>query len=372
MRYQVQSSTIFQRQKTLSYPMKKLILIIISFFAVFIHDSSKAAVILQYHHVSNDTPKSTSISPQQFAAHMQYLADNSYRVVPLSDVINSITEGKPIADKTVVITFDDAYLDILEQGKPILDRFNYPFTIFINPGIINRGSKQYLSWAQLKAMAEDDVIIANHGFEHDSWARQPNEMTESQWLRQQIRLLDKAEQELLEKTGQSWRYFAYPYGEFTPEIEKQLAKHNYVAFSQQSGAVGPSTSLTNVPRFPASQPYDKLSSLADKLKSLPLDIELSEQHAQTIYSFNELSATTFKVNTTDFRKSQLNCYISGLGKQTIHWLDDNRFSITFSAPLPIGRVRSNCTAPSISKPGRYYWYSKPWFILKEGKKWYPL
>jgi len=40
--------------------------------------------------------------------------------------------------------------------------------------------------------------------------------------------------------------------------------------------------------------------------------------------------------------------------------------------LPIGRVRSNCTAPSISQPGRYYWYSKPWFILKAGKHWYPL
>jgi hypothetical protein len=61
-----------------------------------------------------------------------------------------------------------------------------------------------------------------------------------------------------------------------------------------------------------------------------------------------------------------------LGKQKIAWQGDNRFTINFSGDLPVGRVRCNCTAASISKPGRYYWYSKPWFILKEGGEWYHL
>ena len=74
----------------------------------------------------------------------------------------------------------------------------------------------------------------------------------------------------------------------------------------------------------------------------------------------------------DFNKSQLNCYISGLGRQEIHWHGDESFTIEFSAPLPSGRVRCNCTAPSLSEPGRFYWYSKPWFILKENGDWYPL
>jgi len=33
---------------------------------------------------------------------------------------------------------------------------------------------------------------------------------------------------------------------------------------------------------------------------------------------------------------------------------------------------SDSTPPSISQPGQYYWYSKPWFILKESGAWYPL
>jgi len=336
------------------------------------HFSSLAAVILQYHHVSDKTPASTSISPTQFEAHMQYLADNNFNVVALSDLMNSIKKQQPITDKTVIITFDDAYLDILTNAKPILDKFNYPFTIFINPAIVERGSRSYLSWQQLKAMADDGVIIANHGMEHDSMARVTKGLTEQEWLQKQTHLLLNAEDIIKEKTGQSWRYFAYPYGEYTPAVQQWVKQNDFIAFSQQSGAVGLATDLTSVPRFPASKPYDQISSLRDKLKSLPFNITLNDENANTIFEFNETKSVTFNVVVDDFHPSQINCYISGLGRQKIEWHEDDSFTINYSAPLPVGRVRCNCTAPSISEPGRYYWYSKPWFILKEGREWYSL
>jgi peptidoglycan/xylan/chitin deacetylase (PgdA/CDA1 family) len=336
------------------------------------HFSSFAAVILQYHHVSDKTPPSTSISPAQFVAHMQYLTDHNFNVVALSDLMNSIKKQQPIADKTVVITFDDAYLDILSNGKPILDKFNYPFTIFINPAIVERGSQSYLSWAQLKAMADDGVIIANHGMEHDSMARITEGLTEQQWLQKNTDLLLNAEAIIKEKTGQNWQYFAYPYGEYTPAVQQWIKQNDFIAFSQQSGAVGLATDLTSVPRFPASKPYDQISSLRDKLKSLPFTMTLPDENAKTIFEHNESKSVTFKVIVNDFHPSQLNCYISGLGRQKIEWQEDDSFTINYSALLPIGRVRCNCTAPSISEPGRYYWYSKPWFILKKGKEWYSL
>lgn len=348
---------------------------VLSFFiacCALVAMNSHGAVILQYHHVANDTPASTSISPEQFEAHMQYLADNSFRVVPLSELMNSIRKQQPIDDKTIAITFDDAYLDILTQAKPILDKYNYPFTIFINPGIVNRGSKNYLTWQQLKAMADDGVIIANHGFEHDSLARIPSDLTEEEWLNKQGELLLKAEKIIEEKTGQTWRYFAYPYGEYSLKTQQWLASHDFIGFSQQSGAVGLATDLTIVPRFPASQPYDKLASLRDKLNSLPFTMTFNGQDSKTIFEKNQVKSTTFNVVVDDFRKTQLNCYVSGIGKQAIEWQSDSSFIINFSAPLPTGRVRANCTAPSINQSGRYYWYSKPWFILKEGGQWYPL
>lgn len=352
--------------------MKKSAPFLLLFIFWCLSQAAHAAVILQYHHVSDKTPKSTSITPAQFEVHMQYLADNGFTVVPLSDIVNSIKKQQPLKDKTVAITFDDAYIDILTQADPILEKFNYPYTIFVNPGIIARKSRSYLSWQQLKEMGDKGVILANHGYEHDSLARIPENMTEEAWLAAQSKLLLKAEATIERHTGQSWQYFAYPYGEYTPAIQAWLAEHDFVAFTQQSGAVGLQTNLTSIPRFPASMPYDKITSLKDKLNSLPFNITLDEKNAQTIFEFQEQNSITFQVEVNDFYKSQLNCYISGIGKQMIEWKSETEFMIHYSKPLPIGRVRSNCTAPSISKNGRYYWYSKPWFILQPNRQWYPL
>ena len=73
--------------------MKKIVLAtLLCCFSI----NSLAAVILQYHHVSETTPKSTSITPAQFEVHLQYLKDNNFTVVPLSELINSVKKQKTL------------------------------------------------------------------------------------------------------------------------------------------------------------------------------------------------------------------------------------------------------------------------------------
>jgi peptidoglycan/xylan/chitin deacetylase (PgdA/CDA1 family) len=330
------------------------------------------AVILQYHHVLNNTSSSTSISPGQFEVHLQYLKDNNFNVVPLSDIMNSIKKQQPLQNKTVAITFDDGYRDIIDNAKPLLDKFGYPFTIFVNPSMIGRNYEGFLTWQQLKLMAEQGAIIANHGFEHNSLARISPGLSEQQWFEKQTILLIEAEQLIRANTGQNWQYLAFPFGEFTPSVQEWLTELDYIGFTQQSGAVGLATNLSAVPRYPVSAPYDQIPRLVDKLNSLPFTITLTNDHAKTVHKYQQSKSITFDVIVDDFHPAQLNCYISGLGKQKIRWLNQESFEITYSGPLPVGRVRCNCTAPSISEPGRYYWYSKPWFILEENGDWYPL
>lgn len=349
-------------------------------FSLFI--TCEAAVILQYHHVSDTTPKSTSISPKQFERHLQYLTDHQFNVIPLPELVSTLKNKQTLPDKTVAITFDDAYNDILLQAKPLLDKFGFPFTIFINPKLLSNNANHYLSWPQVTALAKlpnQQVTLANHGLIHDSFARKPESKTHEEWFEQQTQDLLLAEKLIEKHTGQTWRLFAYPYGEYTLELQTWLKENKFTAFTQQSGAVGLHTNLTTIPRFPASQPYDQLDSLKDKLYSLPLNISVINEtinnkisETKTIARYNTISSVNFEVQTKDFYPQSLNCYVSGLGKQKIKWLSQERFSIEFSGPLPVGRVRSNCTAPSINNPERYYWFSQPWFILNTDGSWYPL
>ena len=88
------------------------------------HPSSFGAVILQYHHVSDTTPSSTSISPQQFEIHMQYLADNNFNVVALSDLMNSIKNN------ILIVSGRHALWKFYPVGKMRVQLF---FRVFIFP-----------------------------------------------------------------------------------------------------------------------------------------------------------------------------------------------------------------------------------------------
>ncbi|TKB45561.1 polysaccharide deacetylase family protein [Thalassotalea mangrovi] len=336
--------------------------------------SAQAAVILVYHHVSEDTPVSTSLSPAQFTRHLTYLRDHGFTVIPLNELVDNLKAGKKIADKTVVITFDDGYTDIYEQAHPILKEFDYPYTLFINPGKVAKQKSGYLTWAQLKVMSDDGVLIANHGLHHDSLIKTPAGMTNQSWVAEKIKQLQESEQILKEKLGQSWKYFALPYGEYHADIQQQLQALDYVVFTQQSGAVGLNTDLTAVPRFPASQPYDKLKPLATKLNSLPFNIASDSQRSDTIVAASTDPEELDKIihlSVDDFSPSQLSCFVSGQGRVDVKWAEDkSAVNLLIKQPLTTGRVRANCTAPSINNPGRYYWYSRPWFVKKADGSWY--
>ena len=122
------------------------------------------AVILLYHHVSDSTPASTSVTPGTFEQHLQYLADG-YNVISLEQVIDQLKSAKPLPEHAVVITFDDGYRDIYDNARPILARYKMPYTVFINPQQIGKYDTQ-LTWQQVVEMEETGARFANHTAHH--------------------------------------------------------------------------------------------------------------------------------------------------------------------------------------------------------------
>jgi peptidoglycan/xylan/chitin deacetylase (PgdA/CDA1 family) len=100
--------------------------------------ASEHGVILLYHHVDSDTPPSTTISPSDFKAHLEYLRDNDFNVIPLDTMIDSLQKQQALPERAVAITFDDGYISIFEQAFPMLQEFGYPFTLFVSTDPINR------------------------------------------------------------------------------------------------------------------------------------------------------------------------------------------------------------------------------------------
>lgn len=316
-----------------------------------------AAVMLIYHHVAEDTPRVSSVTPSEFREHLSYLRDNNFQVIGLDVLIDQLKTGKPIADNAVVITFDDSYENNFTTAHPILQEFGYPYTIFISPGAIDQRIGPVLSWAQIKQMSDDGVLVANHAMWHEHMARPEQGESEAAWLERMQQSILQAEQRIKEETGQSHKWLAYPYGEFSDALENLVSELGFIGIGQQSGAIGPLTKLTRIPRYPAAGQYADLKDLRQKFRTLAFPITEYLAANQVISSNPPVLRLALKVE--DFRPEQLRCFAGSEVLEPV-WLNATTFEVKASKPLNRGRSRYNCTAPSISKRGYFYWYSQPW------------
>jgi peptidoglycan/xylan/chitin deacetylase (PgdA/CDA1 family) len=338
--------------------IKKSVHCVLALWFVVISNIAHAAVILQYHHVSDTLPRSTSLSESEFIAHLSYLKEQNYHVVPLSQIINAIKNKTPLADKLVVITFDDGYLNNMTEAAPILAKFGYPYTIFVNPQLIDEKKSYVLSWDQLRELAQQGASIANHSAKHDYLHRRLENETLEQWRKRITKDITESERRIKEEIGHNFKQLAYPYGEFNRELQLLVAELGFAGIGQHSGAVGMHTDLTRIPRFPAAGNYANLKTLKTKIASLPFAFKVDAG------SVTQDRQPTLDIEfiTKDFYNTQFNCFVSGQSSGLINWTSDNQVTVQAKQPLGKGRSRYNCTAPSKKYSGRYYWLSQPWIV----------
>ena len=346
-----------------------ILVILLSIFAI---SQAKAVVILQYHHVSDTTPASTSISVEQFTRHMDYLKQQDFKVLPLDQIVKGLKQGKRFDQKTVAITFDDGYLNVLTHADPLLKKLDFPYSIFIAPSEITQSRPSMLNWAQIKQLSDSGVLILNHSLAHDHLNRMlPDETTES-W---KVRIGDditQAQMVLDEKLGAAQvKYLAYPYGEYNSQLLSVIKSLGFVGFGQHSGALSPKSNFLALPRFPASGRYANLKTLKIKLQTMAMPItKLTnsnpqlDQHSEGNPKRPELVVS---LNLKDIYKPTLACYILG-EKVEVTWINNSSFSIASNINLPPGRSRYNCTAQSRTKSG-YYWFSQPWINRNQDGSW---
>ncbi|MCB1728313.1 MAG: polysaccharide deacetylase family protein, partial [Gammaproteobacteria bacterium] len=138
-------------------------------------------VVLQYHHISEDTPGITSVTPEQFQEHMDYLRAHDHVVMPLEDVITALKTGEPLPERCVALTIDDAYVSAYEEAFPRVVRYAYPLTVFVSTDAVDNGLNGFLSWEQMREMSEHGITFQNHSRTHDHLIRRLDDETDDDW-----------------------------------------------------------------------------------------------------------------------------------------------------------------------------------------------
>lgn len=99
---------------------------------------AKSVPILVYHRI-NPRSGPWTVSPVRFEAQMRYLAVNGYTALRTNELVDFIEGNAKLPKRSVLITFEDGYLDNYVYAFPILGRLGLNGVIFAVTGWIGEG-----------------------------------------------------------------------------------------------------------------------------------------------------------------------------------------------------------------------------------------
>ena len=205
--------------------------------------------ILMYHSVS-DAGGPTCIAPATFAMHMRAIADAGLPVVSLDDLLEARAGRAALPPRSVIITFDDGFQDFADAAWPVMSRHGFRPIVYLPTGWVVRAEgwrgiadlpRRLMSWATIRALAEDGVEFGSHTVSHADMPALPDaaldqELTESRAM-------------IADHLGREVRHFAPPYGRTDARVRSRIARH-YVSSVGTALATATTTSpADDLPRI---------------------------------------------------------------------------------------------------------------------------
>lgn len=174
--------------------------------------------VLMYHSIGFEKDNPVRIPADKFDEQMKYLKDNGFYTLSMDETYDYFSKGKPIPEKSIVLTFDDGYLDNYTKLYPILKKYKFKGTIFVITGAIDK-EKDFLTSAQLKELDKNCLDIQSHTFAHEKLSEIPYD--------KQVKTLKTSKDFLEKQLNKKVSYLAYPYGKYTKNTIKAAKEAGY-------------------------------------------------------------------------------------------------------------------------------------------------
>lgn len=195
-------------------------------------DRDVGPLVLEYHAVSESWDADLAVTPSQFRRQLELLVRRGYRGATFTD---AVTGG---SSRDLVVTFDDAYLSVLEVAHPILESFGLPATVFVvtdfagdgRPlewerskvwrGPAFEGELRGMTWSQLAGLAGSGWEIGSHTRTHPHLTRLADDQ-----LNEELRGSREAIEQAL---GRPCTSLAYPFGDVDARVAAAASEAGYL------------------------------------------------------------------------------------------------------------------------------------------------
>lgn len=237
---------------------------------------SNIVPVLMYHHV---TPAggAINVSPEHFRDQMAWFKKHGYTSLSCQQFAEHLN-GKPAPAKSILITFDDGYLDNYVYAWPILQEYGFKATIFIVTAWIGSGPARVykqpgatdlpptpshedckqlmatgaydefaLRWSEIKLMRASGVCeFHSHTHTHTRWDKQ--EVDKNAHM---LAELKDSRASLEQNLGAASEHLCWPQGYFDPDYI-QIANSlgfNYLYTTRAFGRNRPGADSNSIFRF---------------------------------------------------------------------------------------------------------------------------
>lgn len=315
--------------------------------------AADSAVAVMYHRFGESRHPSTNVRIEQFEAHLREIVAGDYTVLPLGDIVDALQAGRPLPERAIAITIDDAYLSVYREAWPRLKAAGLPFTLFVATDPVDRGLQGYMNWRQIRELAEAGVTIGSQTASHPHMADLDRDRNR--------REIAESNARFVAELGRAPELFAYPFGEVSAEVEAVVREAGFrAAFGQHSGVMWPGASMLYLPRFAMNEAYGDVGRF--RLAANALALPVSEvTPADPLIGGDNPPAFGFTVDADAGPLDRLRCYASHeAGALPAERLGGTRIEVRMSKPMPPGRTRINCTLPG--PDGRWRWFGRQFYV----------
>ncbi len=177
---------------------------------------NKAAIpILMYHSVADDAEVGkhpyyrTITTPGRFAEQMAYLHGNGYSAISSVEAARRLKEQSgEILPKSVVITFDDGFLDFYQNAFPVLKQYGLKATMYLPTAYIAADRRKFkdrdcMTWGEVRELQRLGICFGSHTVTHP----QLHGLTAAS-IEEEVRV---SKQVIEQNGGFAVDSFAYPY-----------------------------------------------------------------------------------------------------------------------------------------------------------------
>jgi peptidoglycan/xylan/chitin deacetylase (PgdA/CDA1 family) len=190
-------------------------------------DRCNDTAILAYHHTHprlHGIPNAEfNVEPDNFKKQLAGLQEMGFKFVALSEVLDAHRDGRKLAPRSVVVTFDDCFESVYEYAFPILQDLSIPATLFLATSHLDmQGPFPFDPWggryrdrvpanfyrpisvAQCREMQSSGLIeLGVHTHSHQDFRDRPGEL---------YRDLRESMKRLAQTFGITRPSFAFPFG----------------------------------------------------------------------------------------------------------------------------------------------------------------